>query len=208
MEIHFASHIRTTIRSRLTDLFAPKSLDFDNSIDLDACFVMLRKMRTCDAMTIMKTWTNSWATSHRSHDPVALPCFFGCRAQKDSLIHYLQCPHLFALMKLFNRSTDSNPLIRFGLVEPSLESLSVVCSASAGYHAIRRNVRKTSFAPADIELTSSDICHFWTLFAADFSAEAREHSASCTKFSVPDFLRFLIAADQAPTAGAFVPALT
>ena len=117
-------------------------------------------------------------------------------------------PTSFPLDGVFNRSTDSNPLIRFGLVEPSLESLSVVCSASAGYHAIRRNVRKTSFAPADTELTSGDIRRFWTLFAEAFSAEAREHSASCTKLSVPDFSRFLIAADQAPTAGAFVPALT
>jgi len=133
---------------------------------------------------------------------------FDCQSKKDSLIHYLQCPHLFALMKFFNRSTDSNPLIRFGLVEQSLESLSVICSTLAGYHAIRRNVRKTSFALADIELTSGDMRHFWTVFAEAFSAEAREHSASCTKFSVPDFLSFLIVSDQVPTAGTYVPALT
>ena len=184
------------IQTRLTDLFAPYSLDFNNSIDLDACFALLRKMRTSDAMTIMKTWTNSLATSHRSHDPVVQPCLLGCRSQKDSLIHYLQCPHLFSLMKFFNRSTDGNPLARFGLVEPNLECLSIICSASAGYHAIRRNVRKTGFLPVDKELSSGDIRHFWTVFAEAFSAEAREHNASCAKFSVPDFLNFLIASDQ------------
>jgi len=26
--------------------------------------------------------TQSWATSHRSHDPVILPCLLGCRARK------------------------------------------------------------------------------------------------------------------------------
>jgi len=106
------------------------------------------------------------------------------------------------------KEKDSTPLIRSGLVEPSLESLSVICSTSAGYHAIRRNVRQTSFAPTDIELTSGEMRHFWTVFAEVFSAEAREHSASCTKFSVPDFLSFLIVSDQVPTAGTCVPALT
>ena len=159
-------------------------------------------------MTIMKRWTNSWATSHRSHDPVMLPCLLGCRAKKDSLIHDLQCPHLFALMKFFNRSTDDNPLIRFGLVEPTLGCLSLVCSTSAGYHAIRRNVRRTSFAPTDMELTSGDVRHFWTVFAEAFSADSREHSASCTRFSVPEFLNFLVAANQNAAVGSFASALT
>jgi hypothetical protein len=200
MEISFATELSITIRTRLTDLFAPHSLDFNNLIDLDACFALLRKMRTSDAMTILKTWTNSWATSHRSHDPGGkLPCLLGCRAQKDSLIHYLQCPYLFSLMQFFNRSTDCNPLVRFGLVKPNLDCLSLICMASAGYHAVRRNVRKTSFRPVDMELTSSDVRRFWTVFAEAFTAEAREHNASCTKFSVPDFLSFLIASDQDQT---------
>ena len=46
-------------------------------------------------------------------------------------------------------------------------------------------------------LSSSDVRRFWTVFAEAFTAEAREHNASCTKFSVPDFLNFLIASDQA-----------
>ena len=111
-------------------------------------------------------------------------------------MHYLHCPHLYALMKFFNRSTDCNPLIRFGLVEPSLDCFSMICMASAGYHAVRRNVRKTSFRPVDMELSSSDVRRFWTVFAEAVAADAREHNASCTKFSVPDFLNFLIACNQ------------
>ena len=68
-EINFATSLSITIRARLTGLFAPHSLDFNNTIDLDACFALLRNMRNSDAMTILKTWTNSWATPHRSHDP-------------------------------------------------------------------------------------------------------------------------------------------
>ena len=82
-----------------------------------------------------------------------------------------------------------------GLVEPSLDCFSMICMASAGYHAVRRNVRKTNFRPVD-ELSSSDVRRFWTVFAEAYAADAREHNASCTKFSVPDFLNFLIACNQ------------
>ena len=92
--------------------------------------------------------------------------------------------------------TDCNPLIRFGLVEPSLDCFSMICMASAGYHAVRRNVRKTSFKPVDMELSSSDVRRFWTVFAEAYAADAREHNASCTKFSVPGFLNSLIACNQ------------
>jgi len=223
MKMHFASDICKTIQTRLIDLFAPFTLDFDNLINLDLCIALLRKMPAGKAITILKTWANSWATSHRSHDPIILPCLLGCKAKPDSLIHYLQCPHLYALMKFFYRSTDDNPLIRFGLVNPSLESLSIVCCASAGYHAVRRNVRKTGCVhlprentalfqenalfllqrganlESDKELSVGDVRHFWTVFAEAFSAEARERSAPFTRFSVASFLRFLVDLDQAPT---------
>ena len=102
-------------------------------------------------------------------------------------------------MKFCYPTTDDNPLIRFGLVNPNLDSLSVVCCTSAGYHAVRRNVRKTGFAPTDKELSVGDVRYFWTVFAEAFTAEAREHSAPCSRFSVASFLRFLIALDQAQT---------
>ena len=119
MEMHFASDIRMTIRSRLIDLFAPFSLDFDNQINLDSCIASLPKFRAGRAITVLKTWINSWATSHRSHDPTILPCLLGCKAHTDSLIHYLHCAHMCLLMKFFNRSTDDKSLIRYGLVNPS-----------------------------------------------------------------------------------------
>jgi len=198
MKMHFASDIRMTIRTRLIDLFAPFTLDFENSIDLDACFTLLRKMPAGKAVTVLKTWTNSWATSHRSHDPVILPCLLGCKAKTDSLIHYLQCPHLYALMKFFNQSTDDNPLIRFGLVSPSIDNFCLICCTFAGYHGIRRSVRATGFAPTDMdkEIRSGDVRHFWTVFADAFTAEARERSAPCARFSVASFLEFLIETSQ------------
>ena len=104
-------------------------------------------------------------------------------------------------MNLFYRTTDGNPLIRFGIVNPSLESLSIVCCASAGYHAVRRNVRKTgcAFTPNEKELSVGGVRHYWTVFADAFTADARERSAPYTRFSVASFLRFLIDLDQAST---------
>jgi hypothetical protein len=155
-------------------------------------------MHAGKAITILKTWTNSWATSHRSHDPTILPCLLGCKAKSDSLIHYLHCPHLYALMKFVYRTTDDNPLIRFGLVNPNLDSLSIICCTSAGYHAIRRSVRASGFAPTDKdkEISSGDVRHFWTVFADAFTVEARERSAPCARFSVASFSEFLIETSQ------------
>ena len=73
----------------------------------------------------------------------------------------------------------------------------MICMASAGHHAVRRNVRMTSFRPVDMELFSSDVRRFLSVFAEAFATDAREHNASCTKFSVPEFLDFLIVCDQA-----------
>jgi hypothetical protein len=187
-----------TIRTRLIDLFAPFTLDFDNPIHLDSCIALLRKMRPSKAMQVLKTWTNSWATSHRSHDPTILPCLLGCKAHTDSLIHYLQCPHMYSLMKFFDRSTDENPLIRFGLVNPSLNCLAIICCTSAGYHAVRRHVRRFQPTLTNMELCVGDVRRFWTVFAEAFTAEAGELCLQCTSFSVPKFLSFLIEVDQVP----------
>ena len=160
----------------------------------------MRTLRQHDVMRILRTWCNACATSTRYHHAVTLPCLFGCRARKDSLTHYLQCPHMYALMKFFNSTTDSNPLIRFGLVNPNPERLSLICCSFAGYHAVRRNVRKSSFAPVDMELSYGDLRRFWTLFAEAFAAEAREHCIACAKFSVPEFVNFLVTANGSGSA--------
>ena len=86
-------------------------------------------------------------------------------------------------MKFFNSPTDSDPLIRFGWVNPNPECLSEISCSFAGYHATRRNVRKFGFAPVDMELSSGDVRRFGTLFAEAFVADAREKCVACTKFS-------------------------
>ena len=101
-------------------------------------------------------------------------------------------------MKLFNKSTDENPLIRFGLVNPRLDCLAIICCTSARYHAVRRSVRRFQPTLTNMELRVGDVRHFGTLFAEAFTAEAGELCLQCTIFSVPKFLDSLIDDNQVP----------
>ena len=112
-------------------------LDFENIINIDICLAEAKKLGQTAFMAVLRTWINSWATSHRSHDPTILPCLLGCMEGKDSLQHYIHCPHLFALMRYHNCTVSEDPLSRFGLVRPSLDSLNILCSTFAGYHSVR-----------------------------------------------------------------------
>ena len=101
-------------------------------------------------------------------------------------------------MKLFNKSTDEKSLIKFGLVDPSLDCLAIICVTSAGYHAVRRSVRRFHPTLTTMELCVGDVRHFWTVFAEAFTAEAGKLCLQCTSFSVPKFLNFLIDTNQMP----------
>ena len=99
-------------------MFQPDELDFQQAILLDRCWATLKKCRVADAVKIIKTWSNGWATSSRYHEGVILPCLFGCKACTDNLQHYMQCPHLFALWTFLAGDISSDPLVRWGLIGP------------------------------------------------------------------------------------------
>ena len=132
------------------------------------------------------------------HGSTIFACLLRCKVHTGSLIHYLHCPHMYSLMKFFNRSTDENPLIRFGLVNPSLDSLAIICCTSAGYHAIRRSVRRFQPTLTNMELCVGDVWRFGTVFAEAFTAEAGKLCLQCTSFSFPKFLDFLVDDNQLP----------
>ena len=89
-------------------------------------------------MRVLKTWTNSWATSLRMHEPHKLCCLFGCEHADDSQVHYVQCPVIFAmLIKLRSAQlVSSDPLTRLGWGIP-IRILACVFSA---YHSAKRHV--------------------------------------------------------------------
>jgi len=138
----FVNSLNDTISRRLSNLFQPYSLDFQNSILLDRCFATLKKNKVSVVTKVIKTWANAWATSYRYHEGIKLPCLFGCSESRDDLGHYYNCPHLFALWKFIASDVDSEPLVRWGLVLPTnLSFLQTLCVFSA-YHAVRREFKR------------------------------------------------------------------
>ena len=139
---------------------------------------IMRKFRKHDAIRIIKTWVNSWATSRRYHEPVILPCLFGCAGDgsTDDLSHYVMCPHLFTIL---SKLTDAPacPVKRLGLSTPTKHSLLTVSCMFSGYHAVKRSrvVQTLSSLPLNTEQQNA-ARH---LFADAFYASALEVGLPC-----------------------------
>ena len=173
-------------------MFQPYELDFEQAMHLDRCWGASRKSRVADAVMIIKTWSNGWATSSRYHEGVLIPWFFGCNC-KDELKHYVCCPHLFALWTFLVGNVSSDPLVRWGLIEPEPDGFLQIACVFSGYHAIRREFKRTSavFYNNQTVLTGPQLRVAWTLFADTFFVEAREVKLNCRRFSVASFLSSL-----------------
>ena len=142
---------------------------------------------------IIRTWVNGWASSYRYHEDILWPCVFGCthpevKFNRDDLSHYLQCPHLHALQKFMHPDESSNPLIRVGLINPSINSLKRVACSSAGYHAVRSFFKSKNLpASNDSKFTPAEVRLGWGVFADAFSVAARELGIDVPRFSLPLF---------------------
>ena len=192
MDMHFSCNIKDLLIVRISNLFAPHALDFENNIKLDACFEVLRTLRTADAMRFIKTWVNGWASTYRYHEPTLYPCLFGCQAKPDDLGHYVQCSHLFAMSKFLRGHISDDPLVRLGLVSPCADTFNHMACVFAGYHAMRSATRRGEHCPYESELCNRQVWRLWSVFAEAYSAEARELAISPRKFSLPQFISFLI----------------
>jgi hypothetical protein len=198
---------------RLSDLFHPFLLDFQNSIFLEDCFVCLKKLRVSDSVKVLKGWCNGWATSCRFHEDKILPCLFGCTGERDILSHYLVCPHLFSLWSFLtnvltqastgtevffqNSVVSEMPLIRWGLIDPCTRNFNAVSCVFSGYHAIRRHFKTTNqfFEFNQTELSSAQLCCARGVFADAFEVEARELCIYTRKCSLQSFLEFISASE-------------
>ncbi len=131
------SNIPATINKRIRDIFSPYDIPCFNYPSISA---LLKQLRKHDALRVIKTWVNSWATSYRMHEPVLLPCLFGCDGATDQLSHYVMCPILFALQTLLIIDAPQNPLERIGLINITRRTALSVSCTFAGYHAVRRAI--------------------------------------------------------------------
>ena len=144
---------------------------------------------------MLKTWLNGPVTLYRMTEPVLHNCHLGCRDCPDSLDHYMQCKHIFALTSFSIPDTSSDPLIWFGLMHPCKEQCKVVACIFSSYHAVKSTIRETQFASGGQNIDfycGAALRNNWTLFAQTFGAEAGEMAINTRAFSVPAFLRFLI----------------
>ena len=108
------------------------------SLDLSECFNEMKRLRKHEAMQVLKTWCNSWTTSHRYHKEVLQPCLLGCPGMKDDLSHYVSCPHIWNVARVDFPNLKSDSMFdRLCVEEPCTESLRVLAGTFPAYHSIK-----------------------------------------------------------------------
>ena len=109
------------------------------------------------------------------------------------MIHYAQCPMLFALISAIRYpcQTSDNPLERFAIVNPSKDSLLVVSCMFAGYHACKRHATTKQLSSDTLSREARVQMHM--IFFDYFATAAQEIGLHCIARS-----RFRSAADSIP----------
>ena len=100
----FYSHLQSLSPPQWIATLTRKLESFDCLDDLEVAIDGRRVSLLAQALTklgprvaaaVIKTWANVWTTSTRMHEPIALPCIFGCEGCEDALNHYLSCDILW-----------------------------------------------------------------------------------------------------------------
>ena len=98
----------------------------------------MRKLRKHEAMQIIKTWCNSWATSYRYHESTLFLCLLGCPFMKDELNRYVFCPHIWNVARTaFPHLAFDSLFDRLCVNNPCTESLKVLAATFPAYHTIK-----------------------------------------------------------------------
>ena len=132
------------------------------------------------------------------HEEVQHCCLLGCTDGRDSLRHYMQCPHMFAIISFLLPGTSADPLRRLGLIEPSINSFKSVACMFAAYHALHNQIKSGRILPPSSSDTSTNhadgarLRRTWSVFAECFCAEAGDSRLVCRSFSLPQFIDFLV----------------
>jgi hypothetical protein len=102
---------------------------------------VLKKVPASIKTSFFKTIINSWATSHRYHEHVLLPCIFGCVGEKDDLQHYLRCDPMWTCAvtasSLPHDFLALSPMQRLCIVSHDVNGLRLLGVVYRGYHALR-----------------------------------------------------------------------
>ena len=167
-----SSALDSDLGTHIINLFPLHVVD-RSFFDMTLWVSLLSQLRKHEALRVIKTWMNAWATTSRiSKEQVKLPCLFGCEQAKDRMIHYVQCPRLFGAMSCLvpGDIIPPCPLQRLGIKNTSVEILKYQACAFAGYHAIRRAAASWGLTEAALTVTQSEKA--LSIFADYFCHEA------------------------------------
>ena len=183
--------ISTICINRVELLFSPFNIHTDGMINVDLVVNTQKKTSGHITLEVIKTWLNGWATSHRMHEDPILPCLFGCKEHKDSLPHYIMCPHIYAFQRYLFGDVSSDPLDRFGIKNPSIQSMKISSCLFSAYHAVKAKVRAGKINVHADAVTTSTLRVIWGVFAEVLAAEAGELRVATRAFLLPQFMSFL-----------------
>ena len=169
-------------------------------MNVSEAFQVLQKLRRHDAMSVIKTWTNSWATSDRYHENEIFPCLLGCHCHskyqtpiseaRDALAHYYQCPVLRTFVRhafpdIFGDKHDGRALFtslfeHYGVtvIDPSI--FKIMSCLFYAYHSIK------SVRASPIESINFDACH--VNFCSSLTAAARSQALRVQELDIPAIL--------------------
>ena len=96
----------------------------------------------------LRSLCNGWPTSYRYHEPILLPCVFGCHLNHprpdgaspvDTMVHYLACPQLWRIVYSITSIQSNGPAVRLGV--GSSGGLLPIVLAHHIYNFVRRTHR-------------------------------------------------------------------
>lgn len=86
-------------------------------------------------------------------------------------------------------NADSCPLVRFGIMSPTITYLKILACVFSAYHAVKGQVRGDLIDMQ--ENSGTRIIKLWSVFAQSLAAEAGERDIQFASFSLPKSVDFL-----------------
>ena len=100
-----------------------------------AAFDILSQTKVFNRMCWLKTLSNAWHTTSRTHKDVIWPCIFGCTGCTDTLMHYLICPVLWQIAnEIIGHESSVHIGSRMCFCLPSETKLKRLAIAHTVYH--------------------------------------------------------------------------
>ena len=148
----------------LGDSFVPSALD--------QALLSARSLKPYEVVQVMKTWSNSWATSHRFHEKTRLPCLFGCSGGLDSMQHYAFCEFIASICTSQPGDSQCFCCSLLGLEDPTPINLKGVAAMFYAYHSVslHPSVRFLFNSGPLQQIPDSSFEQFQQFFAGSFAA--------------------------------------